>query len=221
MLPNLGRVLTIKGAMSLPSLGALAWPPRGDGVRTGMVTDDEEDAPGVVPPAPAPAPAPGPPNLLTEQQEVAAYQYVRSAMYDQFELYLDEAYPDDEAEDDEFTVYRKEYERWEEADTRRSVDYDNSDGRTIAASTADERVIKAVRIIAHRARDAVIEWEADLYVQMETSDVAARLDGVAQAAVELVENYMRQDSDGFFDEAAEERAVEEMADILKGVLDPN
>ena len=159
--------------------------------------------------------------MLTERQEGAAYQYVRSAMYDQFEMYLDEMYPDDDAEDNAFTVYREEYDRWEEADTRRSVDYDNSDGRTIPARTADERVIKAVRIIADRAREAVVEWEADLYVQMRVDDVAARLDEAAQAAVELVENYMRQDSAGFFDEAAEERAVEEMEDILKGVLDPN
>ena len=37
--------------MSLPPLSALAWPPRGNGVRTGMVTDDEleTEAPDVVP----------------------------------------------------------------------------------------------------------------------------------------------------------------------------
>jgi len=185
-----------------------------------MVTDDEEDAPGVV--APAPAPAPGPPSLLTEQQKGAAYQYIRSAMYDQYEMYLDdEAYPDDDAEDDAFTAYRKEYERWEEADARRSVDYDNSDGLTIRDRTADERVVKAVLIIVYKAREAVIEWEEDLYAQMNTLDVAARLDGVAQAAVDLVESYMRQDSDGFFDEAAEELAVRRMEDQLGYMLDPN
>ena len=207
--------------MSLPSLGALAWPPRGDGVRTGMVTDDEEDAPGAVAPAPAPAPAPGPPSLLTERQKGAAREYVRSAMYDRFETYLDEMYPDDDAEDGEFKVYREEYDRWEEADARRSVDYDNSDGRTIPARTADESLIKAVRIIANRARDAVNAWEEDLYAHMETPEVAARLDGVAQAAVELVENYMRRDSAGFFDEAAEELAVIRMEDQLGFMLDPN
>lgn len=116
--------------MSLPPLCALAWPPRGNGVRTGMVTDDEEDAPGVVAlaPAPAPAPAPGPPSLLTERQRGAAREYIRTAMYDQYETHLDEAYPDDDAEEDEFTVYRKEYERWEEAEARRSVDSTTATG---------------------------------------------------------------------------------------------
>lgn len=207
--------------MPLPSLGALAWPPRGDGVRTGMVTDDEEDAPGAVAPAPAPPPAPGPPSLLTEEQKGAAYHAFREAMYNQFEKYLDEIYPEDDAEDEEFEGYRKEYDRWKEADARRSVDYDNSNGRTIASRTVDESLFKAVRTIANRAHEAVVEWEEDLYAQMGTPEVAARLDEAAQVAVELVENYMRRDSDGFFDEAAEERAVEEMADILKGVLDPN
>jgi hypothetical protein len=56
---------------------------------------------------------------------------------------------------------------------------------------------------------------------METPEVAARLDGVAQAAVELVENYMRLDSAGFFDEAAEELAVRRMEDQLGFMLDPN
>ena len=207
--------------MSLPSLGALAWPPRGDGVRTGMVTDDEEDAPGAVAPAPAPAPAPGPPSLLTEQQKGAAYHAFREAMYSQFETYLDEMYPDDDAEDEEFEVYRKEYDRWKEADARRSVDYDNSGLRTIASRTADESLFKAVRTIANRAHEAVVAWEEDLYDQMHADDVAARLDGVAQAAVELVENYMRLDSAGFFDEAAEELAVRRMADQLGFMLDPN
>jgi gas vesicle protein len=142
-------------------------------------------------------------------------------MYDQYESYLDEAYPDDDAEDDEFTAYRKEYDRWEEADSRRSVDFDNSDGRTIAARTADESLIKAVRTIANRVRDSVSAWEEDLYAQMTTREVAARLDGVAQAAVDLVETYMRQDSDGFFDEAAEELALIRMEDQLGHMLDPN
>ena len=209
--------------MSLPPLCALAWPPRGNGVRTGMVTDDEEDAPGVVAlaPAPAPAPAPGPPSLLTERQRGAAREYIRTAMYDQYETHLDEAYPDDDAEEDEFTVYRKEYERWEEAEARRSVDFDNSDGHTIAARTADESFIRAVRIIANMARNAVDVWDADLYVQMNTREVAARLDGVAQAAVELVANYMRLNSYGFFDDVAEESAVAEMGDQLEDMLDPN
>lgn len=71
------------------------------------------------------------------------------------------------------------------------------------------------------ARNAVDVWDADLYVQMNTREVAARLDGVAQAAVELVANYMRLNSYGFFDDVAEESAVAEMGDQLEDMLDPN
>ena len=78
----------------------------------------------------------------------------------------------------------------------------------------------AVRIIADRAREAVRDWDMDLHAHMDTTDVAARLDIVARDAMQQFEDYLRQVRHGFFDEAAEERAVDEMYDTLNYMLDP-
>ena len=61
----------------------------------------------------------------------------------------------------------------------------------------------------------------DLYAYMDTPEIAAHLNVVAQNAVQYVEDYMRQDRDGFLDKAAEERAVDEVAGALSSMLDPN
>ena len=205
--------------MSLPPLCALAWPPRGNGARIGMYTDDEGED--VTPDPPAPAPAAAPPSMLTEQQKGAVREYLRNAMYDQFTQYLLEQYPGTAGEVEESKCYNRKLKEWENADSRRMAMYGNSDASTIDDRTADERVTKAVGIIAEQAREAVADWDVDMYAEMETTAVAAHLDRVAQDAVQQVEDYMRQDSHGFFDAEAEERTVEEKANTLSDMLDPN
>ena len=158
--------------------------------------DEGED---VTPDPPAPAPAAAPPSMLTEQQKGAVREYLRNAMYDQFTQYLLEQYPGTAGEVEESKCYNRKLKEWESADSRRMAMYGNSDASTIDDRTADERVTKAVGIIAEQAREAVADWDVDMYAEMETTAVAAHLDRVAQDAVQQVEDYMRQDSHGFFD----------------------
>ena len=178
-----------------------------------MDTDDEDDE--IAPAAPVAA---APPRMLTERQKGAVLEYLRSEIYEQFFWYLNEEWPDTPEEEE---VGTSEYEKWEIADSSRTVDYENSDAHTILAGTADERVTKAVRIVANNARDAVQLCEADLYAQVQMPEIATRLDGVAQFAVQQVEDFMRKQSIGFFSQAAEDFVVQQMADTLEAMLDPN
>ena len=207
--------------MSLPSLGALAWPPRGDGVRTGMVTDDEEEAPDVAPPAPAPAGI-VPPSMLTERQKDAVREYIRSEMYSEYEFYLEQGvYPGSQATQQERKAYKKMMKEWEREDKRRGANFHTSGAATIVNGKADGNVQKAANIIAEQARWAVTRWEEELEAHFDPRDAAQRIDEVARIAAQMVEDYMQQDNAGFFDEEAEERTVEEMAERLEDELDPN
>ena len=202
--------------MSLPPLSALAWTPR---CRTGMVTDDEDDfgAPG----PPAPALAPMPPRLLTERQREAVYQYIRGEVYEQYEWYLDDQYPGTFAEAHEKSAYREMMKEWEAKDRRRKVDFDNSDAFSVWTGTVEEVFHEAAYVIASASREAVKNWDQDLYAHFDPNEAADHFDGFSRTAAAMVEDHMRERSAGFFDEATDRHARDAIADQLNFEMDPN
>ena len=207
-------------AMALPNLGTLSFRPAAVRPVAMMYGSDDQDA-AVAPGPPAPVAA-APSIVLTEPQKRAVLQYIRKGMYQQFDWYLEgDAYPGETGEEEERKAFNRTFKRWQAVDARRMVDYKNSDARTIAQNTADEKVVKAARIITDKAREAVIEFELDFFQGFEMYQIGLRFDTVAQNAVELVEDYMRQNNTGFFDTAAEKKAIGVMADTLQAMLDPN
>ena len=201
--------------MSLPSLGAMAWPPRGNSVRTSMITDDEED-PDVVPAAPAP-PGIVPPSMLTERKKNAVREYIRKEMYYAYQAFLE----GEMKESDAITEAGKQalklaYEGWKVEQALRDVDFRNSDAPKIS-----DNLWKHVFAIIAKSREAVSRFAMDLYADFETTAHLARhLDNAANYAAEMVDDYMAQDNIGFFDKAAEEVKVIEMRDQLRDIVDP-
>lgn len=205
--------------MALPNLGTLSLRP--SAVRaTGTMydSDDEEAAPA---PAPAAPVAAAPSIVLTGRQKLAVFEYIRAGMYEQFFWYLQgDAYPGESGEWEELKAFNREFKRWQALDARRVEDYEYSEAKTIAQNTADEKIVKVANIVTDKAREAVIEFEGELYSEYEMRTVALRFDIVAENAVRLVENFMRHDDVGFLDEAAEKTAIQAMAHALRGILDP-
>ena len=205
--------------MALPNLGTLSLRP--SAVRpTGTMydSDDEEAAPA---PAPAAPVAAAPSIVLTGRQKLAVFEYIRASMYEQFDWYLEgDVYPGETGEEEELKMFNREFKRWQVVDAKRVEDYEYSHAKTIAQNTADEKIVKAARIITDKAREAVIEFEGELYGEYEMHQISSRFDDVAESAVGLVEDYIRQHNIGFFDEAAERNAIRAMADRLSRLLDP-
>lgn len=201
--------------MSLPSLNALAWPPRGNSARTSMMTDDEED-PDVVPAAPAPAGI-VPPSMLTERKKNAVREYIRKEMYYTYQAFLESEMKDPDAitlAGQQVLIY--EYESWKMQQAKRDVDFRNSDAPKIS-----DNLWKHVFAIIAKSREAVTEFAMDLYANFETTTyLAAHLDNVASAAAQMVDDYMAQDNLGFFDKAAEDLKVTEMGNQLRDMVDP-
>ena len=208
--------------MVLPNLGTLSFRPAA--VRpTGMMTDDEDDEVVVAPGPPEPVDA-APSSMLTEPQKRAGYEFIRAGIYEQFDWYLQgDAYPGETGEREELRAFNREFKRWQAVDKKRSVDYKNSDAKYIAIDSEDDEgiVSNAARIITDAAREAVVEFESEIYGGMEMHQIGLRFDTVAQSAVGLVEAYMRKNNTGFFDTAAEKKAIRVMADTLEAMLDPN
>lgn len=205
--------------MSLPSLGSLVWPPRGNGVRTSMTTDDEE-APDVVPAPPPPAPtAPGivPPSMLTERKKNAVRECIRKEMYYTYQEFLEGEMqePNDHTEEGQQAL-KYEYEGWKEEQTKRDVDFRNSDAPEIC-----DNLWKHVFAIIAESREAVREFAMDLYDHFWPQTLLAQhLDNAASAAAQMVDDYMARDDIGFLDKAAEDLKVTEMGNQLRHIVDP-
>lgn len=200
--------------MSLPPLGSLAWPPRGDGVRTSMTTDDEE-APDVAPAAPAGI---VPPSMLTERKKNAVREYIRKEMYYTYQEFLErELQQANLITMEGQQELQKEYRDWKEEQAKREIDFRNSDAPKIS-----DHLWKHVFAIIAKSREAVRAFAMDLYthVWLAKSFLAAHLDNAASEAAQMVDDYMAQDNIGFFDIQAEDFAVAEMSDQLHDIVNP-
>ena len=199
--------------MSLPPLGSLAWPPRGDGVRTSMTTDDEE-APDVAPAAPAGI---VPPSMLTERKRNAVRECIRKEMYYTYQEFLERELQQANANTEEGQqALTFEYKGWKIEQTKRDVDFRNSDAPKIS-----DHLWKHVFAIIAISREAVRDFAMNLYAHFwPQTHLAAHLDNAASSAAQMVDDYMAQDNIGFFDKAAEDLAVIEMGDQLRDIVNP-